>query len=318
MSRRPAHKTFAFGLLLAGVLLVVLAVSMSLIAVISSFFTRQSVTDLSERIFKQTLARVELRIDALLAQAVNQNAQLRGLLEGGQLATDDFQQLSGYLAHSLEVFDELTYLGFGREDNGAYIFAERLPHGPVRVREYVLDESKQRVIRDWRWQGAARELLKTSPWDGYDPRLRPFYQQARAANTNVWTETYQFWRGSERGAVPGVTYAAPLHDHTGRLVGVVNADFDLAALCHFLDEVKQEIPGYAFVVERRADGSRRLIAHPDPAMVTGAAADNLASVRDPVAATFIGTVLSEDPQLKRVLAGSIVSFRSTRKDYFGS
>jgi hypothetical protein len=188
------------------------------------------------------------------------------LLDGQQLDGENFVQLGGYLAHSLEVFEELTYLGYGRETNGDYIYAERVPHGPVRVREYVADESGQRIIRDSRWQGARREVIQTLPWDGYDPRKRPFYQLAVASRTNVWTETYQFWQSNERGAVPGVTYATPRFNPDGRLLGVLNADFDLAALAHFLAEVKAEIPGYAFVVERRADGTRRLIAHPDPAV----------------------------------------------------
>ena len=318
--KKSARKTFTFGLLLAAVLLFMLAASLSLMAVISSWFTRRSVEDLSERIVQQTLARVELRIDALLAQAVNHNSQMLRLLDGRQIDSENFVQLGGYLAHSLEVFEELTYLGYGRETNGDYIFAERVPHGPVRVREYVADESGQRVIRDSRWQGARREIIQTLPWDGYDPRKRPFYQLAVQSRTNVWTETYQFWQSNERGAVPGVTYATPRFDADGRLLGVLNADFDLAALAHFLAEVKAEIPGYAFVVERRTDGARRLIAHPDPALLPQSATETnaLAFARDPVAAAFVEQVMMSEARLQGVLGGKILSFDAQDQGYFGS
>ncbi len=245
-------------------LFLLLLTSMSLIAVVSSIFTRRSVRELSDRIVEQTLARVELRINGLLTQAMNQNAQERLLMQGQQLPMEDFKELGGFLAHSLEVQRDLSDLGFGLERNGDYVFAERLPDNTIRVREYVNGEAGGRVIRDWRWHGAERELLKEAPWDGYDPRQRPFYLRAVAAGTNAWTETYQFWHGNERGEIPGVTFASPLYDANGKLLGVLNSDFDLAALCRFLGEVRKGMAGYAFVVERRSDGALRLIAHPDP------------------------------------------------------
>jgi adenylate cyclase len=320
MNRRARPKTYGFGRLLTGILFLLLLSSMALIAVVSSVFTRVSIQELSNRIVQQTLARVELRIEELLQQAMTHNEQTRRLLEGQQLAVTDFKALGAFFAHSLEGLKDLTYLGFGLETNGDYVFAERLQDDSIRVREYVIGAAGQRVIQDWRWRGPVRELVKVTPWDGYDPRQRPFYQQAIIARTNAWTETYQFWRGSERGTVPGVTLATPFYGSDGKLVGVLNADFDLAALCKFLDAVRQGMAGYAFVVERRRDGGRKLIAHPDPNVLpaeTNSGPNALTELRDQRAAAFMRTVLANEQSLRRVLGGTSVKFEADDQQFFG-
>jgi adenylate cyclase len=315
---RPRH--YSVVQLLAGLLILVLLAAMSLIAVVQSYFTRRSVQELSDRIVQQTLARVELRIGALLDQAMNQNEQGKLLLEGEQLSAQDFKLLGGFFAHSLTVLSELSYLGFGLDHNGDYIFAERLPDDSVRVREYVLDETGQRVIRDWRWRGSERELLKVQPWDGYDPRQRPFYQRALAARTNAWTDTYAFWKGNERGSFPGVTFVTPFYDTAGKLVGVLNSDFDLTALCRFLAEQRVDVPGYAFVVERRQDGSLRLIAHPDETVLSSneSGKKTLNQLPDRAAAAFIEAALTDGPQRQKLTGGRSITFHSGEQRFFGS
>src|SRR5207244_12112857 len=47
------------------------------------------------------------------------------------------------------------------------------------------------------------------------------------------------------------------------LLGVVSASFSLDELCKFLSKLEVGQTGIAFVVEFRADGSRRVIAHPN-------------------------------------------------------
>src|SRR5262249_33538706 len=95
--------TFSFAWLLTAVLLLFLLIGLSLIAIVYSYFTRKSVEELANRIVVQTLARVELRTNALLDAARRQNEQGKLLMEGGQLPTRDFKLLGGYLSHSLTI-----------------------------------------------------------------------------------------------------------------------------------------------------------------------------------------------------------------------
>src|SRR5205823_2252965 len=62
---------------------------------------------------------------------------------------------------------------------------------------------------------------------------------------------------------PGVSYATPISNADGSLRGVLGIGFNAYALCDFLKAVDEQVIGYAFLVEQRANGERRLIAHPD-------------------------------------------------------
>ncbi len=90
--------------------------------------------------------------------------------------------------------------------------------------------------------------------EGYDPRVRPWYQEAVQANGPVWSEPYQ-------DAVTGkwvVTYAIPVY-YNGKLVGVVGLDVFIDTLTEKIDKVKIGKTGYAFVIG--PDGMTYM--HPD-------------------------------------------------------
>ncbi|WP_175428324.1 methyl-accepting chemotaxis protein [Bacillus solimangrovi] len=86
--------------------------------------------------------------------------------------------------------------------------------------------------------------------DGYDPRKRPWYQQALEANDTVITEPYV-------DAVTGeitVTVARPLHDHSG----IIAIDFKLDEISKVINDIEIGKEGYAFILSQ----DQKLISHP--------------------------------------------------------
>src|SRR5437763_570420 len=81
------------------------------------------------------------------------------------------------------------------------------------------------VLPDGTWR-----VFKDDSDSGYDPRVRPFYTEAKRAGRLTWLRPYFFLLGS----VPGTTCAAPVKDAAGKLRGVLTADFTLAALSEFV------------------------------------------------------------------------------------
>ena len=87
----------------------------------------------------------------------------------------------------------------------------------------------------------------------------------------IWTEARTIRSGAE--AVPGVTYAAPIHDGEGNLLGVATINFDISAISRFLDTNPVGKAGFAFIIEKTAAGELRVIAHPNPEILTHATKD---------------------------------------------
>ncbi|CAI1493168.1 Methyl-accepting chemotaxis protein [Thermococcus nautili] len=89
---------------------------------------------------------------------------------------------------------------------------------------------------------------------GYDPRKRPWYQEAVAKNGPVWSQPY-------KDASSGkwvITYAVPVYLN-GKLIGVVGLDVFIDTLAQAVKKVKVGETGYAYVVG--PDGT--IIMHPN-------------------------------------------------------
>ncbi|MDF9620982.1 methyl-accepting chemotaxis protein McpA [Pseudomonas entomophila] len=95
--------------------------------------------------------------------------------------------------------------------------------------------------------------------DGYDPRQRPWYSQAVAANQTMLTPPYQ-------AAVGGlvVTIAMPVKaKSSGELIGVVGGDLSLNTLVDIINAVDFGGIGHAFLVDRNG----QVIVSPDKTRV---------------------------------------------------
>ncbi|MHC4830068.1 MAG: adenylate/guanylate cyclase domain-containing protein [Planctomycetota bacterium] len=271
----------SFRITLSTLVVGLVTAAVAAIGIVSYTLGEQNATDLSTQILDQTLHRIDLRIRSFLEVAVRQTELSRRMLSGGQLSgsdaavvlpgtrpsRDDFERIAVHFAHAMRVQAGLTNLGLGLEATGEYCMVARKPGGLEGV-DYIRFGEGERDVRVDRSEfgNEGRRPTDGRPYDGYDPRRRPFYTGARSAPAGEghWTEAYLFFGAGGRDRLPGVTFGRPIRAGD-ELQGVMNADFDLYTLCRFLDDLRGDVPGFAFVVEMRADGSRRPIAHPDPA-----------------------------------------------------
>ncbi|TDQ83453.1 methyl-accepting chemotaxis sensory transducer with Cache sensor [Dongia mobilis] len=121
---------------------------------------------------------------------------------------------------------------------------------------------QQKVLNDsfmFTYLGSKGGVMTMWPADelpeGYDPRQRPWYQDAVAAKASTLTEPYQ-------DAASGkliVTVATPLF-RNGEALGVVGGDLDITTLAEIVNTLDLGGIGEAFLV----NGEGVIIAHKDP------------------------------------------------------
>jgi hypothetical protein len=225
-----------------------------------------------ERMAARSVARTELdeisnrviyRVEQLL-HAAEMTAESASRAMGGKaLPASEWEGLFTRLVPAFEQRPELTYLGFSLAATGEAAFLHRRADGLMEWLVYIDDAEGKRVIRTHRYQSGRFYLVDETPWDGYDPRNRPFFQQAVSDHKPGWTETYPFTDYEGRRPVNGVTYVLPVFTPAGALAGVWDADYDTAALSDFLRQLQHETGAKTFIVETRHSGQQWLIAHPD-------------------------------------------------------
>ena len=224
----------------------------------------RSADDLSAQVLAQTSDRVEQQIAKLCTNATAQAELSVQMLESGQLRADDFPGIIAFWQHLLAVNPELTSLYVGVEAHGECTGVSRLQQGRFTVWETNQNAKTDRLelrefwLKDYPHAPYAFDPAKPGP----DIRTRPWYSDARKLQRPFWTESFHFLGLEQAQNVQGVTYAVPFYQPAGKLAAVVTVDIDLGGLSRFLKSLPVGRNGFAFVVETRTDGSRRVIAHP--------------------------------------------------------
>jgi adenylate cyclase len=240
----------------------------ALVATTSYLNARSNAESLSADVINQAALRVDQRVRAQLDVAKSESVQTARFLARGELVPENREDLARYFVDTMTAQTALTYLSFGSESNGDLTQVMRRPDAELEAR--FLERQPDGALR------LTDKLMKNNSFEpkgsqadarANDPRPRPYYRSASTAKQPVWTEVYTFLAAGDQLASPGVTYATPVF-RDGSLLGVLTADFDLRTISSFLSSLDLLGHGLAFVVEERADGTRRVIAHPNPEILT--------------------------------------------------
>ncbi|MBA2539969.1 MAG: hypothetical protein H0V17_10070 [Deltaproteobacteria bacterium] len=305
---------FRFRTVLVTVTLALLLVTVGVIGITSFLSARRMAEDLADQVLEQTAQRIEEQVRAELDLAIGQATLDASLLGTNQIDPANREAVSAYFLAAIRAHPQLSYLSWAQDASGEIVNIERDRSGALEVVYLIrhpdnrLELQQYRVLAD-----GTREVVRTLPdKPENDPRPRPYYLAAKQAGVPTWTETYVFLGKGGQLTVPGVTRATPIL-RDGKLLGVLSADFDLFALSDFLSKLSVGAHGMAFLVELRGDGSRRVIAHPDPKLLASPTGDALPidQIADGRVQGLLGKV---DPNA----ASSSVEFTANGTTYVGN
>ena len=256
---------FRFRFTLLAILLLLLGVTAAALGVSSYLSMRSSAEDLSGQILEQTSQRVDQQIARLLDVAADQGRLNGRLFRSGHHDAHDFRRLAPYWLEAMRALPVLTRLSLGLEATGEWYYVRRTPRGRLAVGELSRNPATHKLeLKDYWPADYPRKAFFFSPnQDDEDPRRRQWYRAAHDAKRQVWSETYTFFGIEGMADVPGVSCVTPVLDREGNWVGAATSSVGLDEICKFLSTLRVGTNGFAFVVEYRGDGTRRVVAHPD-------------------------------------------------------
>ncbi len=255
-------------------LLAVLLLAVTVVGASSYIYAQYAVQNLGAQVITEASMGVEQGVFRALEVAETQSLIMENLLDRGLWEPDDHEHTSMQAYEFIKALKDLSYLSLGFE-SGKYWHVFRDDAGRISVLWLLPQPSgARRLYEFFPTPDGGREVILDNPQATRTPPFeRPYYVEAKTAGRAIWTESYVFLGTGEALDIPGVSRSTPIYERqTGyvggdrgerRLLGVLTADFDLHALSRFLREVRVGQEGFAFIVEERADGSRRVIAHPD-------------------------------------------------------
>lgn len=92
------------------------------------------------------------------------------------------------------------------------------------------------------------------PPKDYDPRIRPWYRQAKEADRLNFSEPYLDMTTGKHAVSVGI----PLRNRNGQLIGILGADILLETLTHKVQSIDLGGLGYGFLLDKRGTG----LSHP--------------------------------------------------------
>ncbi len=253
---RPRLKS---GLLFSLLALLVAVEVFTVFAVLASqrFATDRALREHTHELLQNVVDETRENAAAYLQQAQDSVSLAAGIFEAALISDDAPAQLERYFLEQLRVIPQLDAMYFGDAD-GNFIFSKRgskeSPSGFFTKFIQTSLPKEDRVTLVNRDNCLVELSRVTDPEDRYDPRVRPWFELARNAEQEVWTDPYIFYTSQ----LPGLTVARAVKDGNGRPLGVIGADIELSALSAFLTKQRVGSSGAAFIIYSNGD----VLAHP--------------------------------------------------------
>jgi sigma-B regulation protein RsbU (phosphoserine phosphatase) len=267
---------------------------------------------LTGAVFREVSERAATHTRAFVLRAAPVVESLGQLADKG-LAVEDPEHLAPQLLAVLKANPGLSWVSYS-DERGSFTGAYHAPEGGTLIKRTHIVNGKTKLVEYNPLPDGTRKILKIDDDSDYDPRKRPFYLGAKQADRLVWLPPYVFyWQW-----VPGITCAVPVKDASGKLQGVLTADFDLNALSDFVSGLSVSAHSRVFLFT----SDEVLLAHPDRRGVSGeretAKLLTLADAGDPLVDAYRATLKPEHLTAAEGGAFHRFEFRQDGTEYLGS
>jgi signal transduction histidine kinase/CheY-like chemotaxis protein len=205
---------------------------------------QHAVNDVASQLRSELTARIDQQLDVYLSVPQTINTISVDAIRRFELWNpDDMGELQRYFFWQLLEFPQVSYISFGGEQT-EYAGAGRKADGTLVIE--VTDRSTNFVntIQAVDEVGNLTGAFDTYP--DYDPRVRPWYINAKTAGEPVWNDIYQYYIEANLG----ISTSRPYFDATGTFRGVVSTDMYLIGISNFLRSLEIGKTGKTFIVDR--------------------------------------------------------------------
>ncbi|HBB35237.1 MAG TPA: hypothetical protein DC064_26460, partial [Cyanobacteria bacterium UBA9273] len=220
-----------------------ISTAVGIVGYLSFINGQRAVYELSTQLQRQISWRIYLHLDTYLRMPQLLNQSNENTLQQGLLKPSSLPELESFFLRQMRAFDLVPYTAWGNE-KGEYIGIDRQRDGTLHV-EVVDDPTHPKFYTyDVNPQGQRGKLLQITPF--YDPRTRPWYQNAMAQRKATWSSIYVWFNQTEMA----IDATLPVYDSNGTLLGVFDTPLKLSRISDYLRQLKISPSGQSFIIER--------------------------------------------------------------------
>ncbi len=162
----------------------------------------------------------------------------------GKLRNPDAESMFHFWEQA-SIFQDESGIYLGLENTGETIGISRASSGDIEFTYAGASTESKISFFELDQEGKRGNLLRTGS-KIYDPRTRPWYQEAVAQKKSIWSEAYPDFITSRLV----ITASQPAFDRNGNLLGVVAVDRYLESINQFLAGLKISKNSRAFIIDK--------------------------------------------------------------------
>lgn len=185
--------------------------------------------------------------------------EIKNALDKGIINPDNSEQFDKFLFESIRYNPEIFMVYYGTA-NGDFIGVDREKKGTIGL-THVINTKSPPINKHYELDAEGKIVKQKLLTRHYDPRVRPWFQQAVKEEKPIWTNVYTFYVFDKSDfLVPGITAASPIYDKNKNLKGVIALDLTVDGLQHFIRSLEVTKNTMIYVVNNQSN----VIAYRNP------------------------------------------------------
>lgn len=231
----------------------IIAICVSMIA-LSSFYSTKAVMSKHSLQIMENISDFALDKSKTYMLIARDAAELTRQLESNKVVnSEDTSGMLQYFYEQLRINKQFSGIYYGQE-NGDFLMLLKNKDGYL-AKKIIYDKQLNKRVSKIQYDfDMVKQKEYKLAYDGYDPRVRPWYISSKANKKLIWTEPYVFYTSKK----PGITTAAPIYDEDTNLQGVVGVDIEIDSLSKFISNLKISDNGKVFIMAK----SLKMISFP--------------------------------------------------------
>ncbi|MEC4985711.1 MAG: ATP-binding protein, partial [Oscillatoria sp. PMC 1076.18] len=207
---------------------------------------QQAVNEVATQLRKEITIRIEEKLKTYLETPHLINQINDNLLQSGVIDKQNILSLEHHFWQQINLFETVSYIYWSNEQGG-FTTATREKNNQLRIYTTPGMVAGNLVKYTTNNQGFRQEQLSITP--NYDPRIRPWYQEAKKAKKARWTDIYLLVPELELA----ISANQPFYNQNGELEGILGTDLVLAQFTEFLQSLEIGETGETFIIERTGE-----------------------------------------------------------------
>lgn len=225
-------------------------VAVGVLSLIAFWQARSAANKLAGDQLVEIHRRIDQRLSDLLSMPARINRINAQLIEEKRLDLADLRSWRGYLYEQATAFEMLSGVLWASAE-GEVVWMFRYP-GKEGYEFGIKDDATGAEVLEFRMEASDKMSPEPVGHYVYDPRKRPWYEDATREGKATWTE--YAWVNEDGSEVTwGLAYPQPYYGADGELVGVLDAEISLHDVSRFLASLDIGQTGMVFLMDREGN-----------------------------------------------------------------